>query len=256
MSGPLEVSTRSPKPADLASIPLFQGVEEETLDALLEDTVELRVEPNQVLFAEGDPAEAFFVVHEGAVAVFRDAVGQPVQLLARLYRGDFFGELGLFTQGRYMASVRATEPSRILRIDREVFLPFVDAHPAIQLQLQMAAARRHSQSMASTLELGRRREVRIRCDQDVQVELDDGSRRSMGLENLSLGGACLLRVPEPWRVGETVRFALAIGEGRLELVGEVAWRRGDSVGLAFVERSPNHDMLVQMAIRLILEERV
>ena len=256
MAGPFEISDRMVGGADLARLELFQGIALDALEALAEHTVEVRVASNQAVLEEGAPADAFFVIRDGALAVFRDAVGFPVQLLARLYPGDFFGELGLFSGGRSMASVRAAEPSRLLRIDGEAFLGFVETRPELQLQLQMAAARRHSHNMASTLELGRRREVRVRCDRPVLAELADGRRLELMLENLSLGGACFSAVPDTWLPGEVVDLALVLADGRLDLRGEISWRRGERVGLSFVDRSPRHDMVVQMMIRLIHEARL
>ena len=255
MARPLEVIERPVTGADLGRLDLFRGVAAEALDDLARHTVEVGVAPNQPVLEEGAPAEAFFVVLDGALAVFRDAVGQPVQLLARLYPGDFFGELGLFSDRRSVASVRATETSRLLRIEGDPFLAFVDERPEIQLQLQMVAARRHSHNMASTLELGRRREVRLRCDRPVLVELADGRRLDMRLENLSLGGACLSGSPESWLPGSKVAFDLVLREGRLDLRAQISWRDKGRVGLSFVERSPRHDMLIQMILRLILEAR-
>ena len=256
MSDVFEATDRTITGSDLGQLNLFRGVPFDALDRLAGHVTEIRVTPNQEVLAEGAPAEAFFVILDGALAVFRDAVGFPVQLLARLYPGDFFGELGLFSGGRSMASVRASEPAVLLRIEGEPFLAFVETYPELQLQLQMAAARRHSHNMASTLELGRRREVRVRCDRPVLTELDDGQRLEMQLENLSLGGACLSGVPEAWQPGATVSFALVLREGRLDLRGKVSWSRDDRVGLCFVERTPHHDMLVQMVIRLMLEARL
>ena len=237
----------------LASVALFQRLDPGELRTLAESFEAVEVGANQMVFEEGDPAKYFFVIASGGLAVFRDAVGEPVQLLTRLARHDFFGELGLFGTGRYRASVRATEPSLLLRIERSPFLVFVDAHPAVQLQLQTVAARRQGHHVASTLELGRRREVRIRCKQTVGIELDDGQRLSLVLENLSLGGICLGSAPDDWQTGLELSFRLEVREGLLPLHGLVRWRNDDTVGIGFEKLSPKHDMLLQLAIRLILE---
>ncbi len=252
-----EASSRRISIDDLQQIALFQGVDPESLEELAGLFLEAKVSAQQIVLEENERADAFFIVSEGALAVYRDAPGAPVQLLARLHRDDFFGELGLVGEGgRYAASVRATEPSRVLRIGREDFLPFLKTHPEIQLKLQMVAARRHSSAVGAALEMGRRREVRIRCSREVVVELDDGQRRTMVLENLSLGGVCLGGAHDGWAEGSQVRFALVLREGLLELEGIVRWRRKDVVGISFNSKSPSHDMLLQMAIRLLLETGV
>ena len=239
---------------ELVALELFAGIDPAALDTLAESFIEAEIPAQKIVLQEGDRADAFFIVSKGALAVYRDAPGQPVQLIARLHEGDFFGELGLVgDEGRYGSSVRASEASRVLRIGREDFLPFIERHPELQLKLQMVAARRHSQTVGSALELGRRREVRIRCSREVLVELEDGSRRSMMLENLSLGGACIGQAPQWWTEGRVVGFGLVLREGLLWLDGVVRWRRNEVVGIRFEPRAPSHDMLLQMAIRLLLE---
>ena len=237
---------------DLRPVQLLQELDQADLENLARHFVELEVPADQMVVREGDPAEAFYVVFRGSFAVFRDAVGTPVQLLARLQPGEFFGELGLFGAGRHTASVRTSEASRLLRITKEDFLGFLIDHPEILEKLQIAAAQRHSANVASSLEMGRRREVRIRCGQDVQIGLGE-SIQTVVVENLSVGGICLTNVPDDWRAGQAVSFSLAIRENELVLHGQVVWRRGETVGIMFTKQSPNHDMIVQMAIRVLVE---
>ncbi|MEM9555547.1 MAG: cyclic nucleotide-binding domain-containing protein [Acidobacteriota bacterium] len=238
---------------DLAAFPLFADIDHQELEPLATTADELHVEANHLLVREGEVAEALYLVQHGAVAVFRDAVGLPVQLLARLAHGEFFGELGLVGAGTYSASVRATEPTRLVRLAADTVRPWMTRHPAVQLELQATAARRHSHSIASVLELGRRREVRIRCGHEVEMHVEGAAPLRVVLENLSLGGLCLSRAPETWSVDTPVRFGLRLREGMLELAGRIVWRGGDTAGVCFVKKSPSHDMIVQMAIRLIVE---
>jgi CRP-like cAMP-binding protein len=254
----MEIKRREVEWRELGLLPLFEGLDPPTLKHLSEGFTECRVEAGEYIFRDGEDADAFFIILRGAMAVFRDVVGQPVQLLARLGAQEFFGELGLFGTGRHTASVRASEESVVLRIGREEFLVLLEDHPRLMEKLQLAAAQRHSANVASTLELGRRREVRIRTDQEVEIELESRSGAvaetlSVRVENLSLGGICLSGAPEPWREGAKVRFYLLLRDNRLPLGGRVVWRRGDSLGVVFTDHDPNHDTLVQLAIRLLVE---
>lgn len=251
--GPFKVLRRQADPQDLRSVELFQDLDGSDLERLADWFVELSVPGQRLILQEGKTSEAFFVIAEGAVAVFRDAIGSPVHLLTRLSKGDFFGELGLFVEGRHAASVRASEPCRLLKITKKDLLRFLDDHPAVLHRLQMSAARRHSANLASTLDMGRRREVRIRCSHEIALTLDDGSTFRVFLENLSLGGVCIRQAPKTWAVGDDVAFYLGIRENEVRLSGRVAWRQGDSLGLAFINKSKNHDMIIQMATRLLLE---
>jgi len=249
----LEISGQAVESAELGLVEPFQGLDTAELGRLANHFVELLVPAEHLVVQEGEPADAFFVVTQGAFVVFRDARGEPVQLLARLLPKEFFGELGLFGSGRHTASVRAIEPSLVLRIIKVDFLRFLADHPQILEKLQASATLRHSANVASSLELGRRREVRIRCAREANIGLPEATTRRVVVENFSLGGICFSQVPESWEKGREVSFSLAVRENEVRLSGRVVWRRGESIGMVFTKQSPNHDMIVQMAIRLLVE---
>jgi len=240
-------------PTDLRYTELFRELSDDELKRLAKWFVKLFVPSEYTIIHEGERSEGFYIVREGSVAVFRDAVGQPVQLLARLHRGDFFGELGLFGMAKRTASVRTTEPSCILKITKRDLLAFLNDQPAIKLTLQCNAVRRYSSNIAATLELGQRREVRIRMYHDVTLRTEDGTSQVVQLENLSLGGMSLGGAPVSWEPNRLVRFGLDLEGGVLELAGRVVWRIKDRVGVAFTKDLPNHDTLIQVTIRSLLE---
>lgn len=239
--------------ATLRRVSLFQDLDDDELRRLNRLFVELDVPRDAIVAREGDPTAGLYVVRQGAVAVYRETVGKPVQLLTRLHVGDFFGELGIFGEGHHTASVRASQASRILRITRQDLLGFFADHPEIEQKLQLAAARRHLANVTSMLEIGRRREVRIHLNQPVHLEVENGDRRPATLENLSLNGMALSGAPDHWQVETNVGFGLGLREGLLHLQGRIIWRRDSTVGLAFEKQAPNHDTIIQMAIRVALE---
>ncbi len=75
----------------------------------------------EILFREGEPGDAMFIIHSGAVQVYRESGEQPVAL-ATLRGGDFFGEMALFDGRPRSASIRALEDTRLLPIPREFLL--------------------------------------------------------------------------------------------------------------------------------------
>ena len=246
--------SRSPVEAgDLRPVGLLRDLDSADLGRLTKLFAELEVPGGSLIVQEGEHADCFFVVAEGALVVFRDTRGEPVQLLDRLYKGDYFGELGLFGGGRHCASVRASVPSRVLRITKEGFLHFLTDHPLILETLQTSAARKHSANVASSLELGRRREVRMRCSREVEIRLAGGETRQVVVENLSVGGICLSGAPQSWEVSQEVSFSIAVRENELHLKGKVVWKFAHGVGISFTKQTPNHDMIVQMAVRLLVE---
>lgn len=206
------------------------------------------------IYQLGDPPGNFYVVREGEVALYRDKPGMPTQLQAHLGPGDFFGEVGLFDDTERTASAATNATSRILEIRRPDLLHFLGDHPEVALRLQMAAARRHSQNVSDALELGRRNELRIRLGQAASLRLEGGNiDRRVRVENLSLGGICLRDVPLAWDRHWTVRFSLHLGDLVLPVIGRVAWRRGDTVGIAFTRTDSTHEDRVQAMLRGLME---
>ncbi|NJL27568.1 MAG: cyclic nucleotide-binding domain-containing protein [Thermoanaerobaculia bacterium] len=238
--------------AELRRTGLFRELDESELAQLSELFTLVEVETDEMIVQGEQSIEAFYIVRSGRVAVFRDEVGEPVQLLARLGRGDFFGELGVFEQARATNSVRATEPTALLKMRRSDLVRFLESHAGIKLKLQMAGLQRHSAQVAAALELGRRREVRISLHHPITLHLDQSKVLDATLLNLSLGGVSLSPAPDEWWSGTAVRFGLGLPAGKLQLAGRVAWRTGDAAGVAFTDMAENHDLLIQLTIRMLL----
>jgi EAL domain-containing protein (putative c-di-GMP-specific phosphodiesterase class I)/CRP-like cAMP-binding protein len=86
----------------------------------------LAVGPGEILYAAGEPSNALFLVASGEIAVL---VPQEV---ARLQRGDFFGEEVVVLPGHgRIATMRATAPSQILALEGTFINELVSAAPAL-----------------------------------------------------------------------------------------------------------------------------
>lgn len=241
---------------ELKAVEPFGDLDESALTQLTQEFVEFFLPEDYPVFQEGSELEAFYVVKQGCVVVYRDVVGKPVQLLTRVGPGQYFGEFALFTHSESTISARTTEKSRLLKIDRAPLLAVLDNYPAIMLKLEMAAARRHSINAAAALELGQRNEVRIRVNREVVLILADGSYHVATLDNLSPGGLSLKDAPSSWQQGDEVRFEIALkNTNDLECTGRVAWSRGELVGVAFSEASPDHEQRIQSSLRHLLAPR-
>ncbi|MBA3457578.1 MAG: cyclic nucleotide-binding domain-containing protein [Deltaproteobacteria bacterium] len=100
----------------LAATPLFAGLPSEALESLVEHLTLVSLDVGVALFHEGDPGDALYVIVEGEVAV--QAEGPPRVEMARLGPGAFIGEVALMTDQPRSATVSATVPSELIRIDR------------------------------------------------------------------------------------------------------------------------------------------
>ncbi len=74
------------------------------------------VEPNVVVFRQGDAADRFFILVDGGVEVERDG-----EVLATLGPGAFFGESALLVRGARSATVTTIAASSLWSVSYEAF---------------------------------------------------------------------------------------------------------------------------------------
>lgn len=81
----------------------------------------------EVIIKQGEDADSFYVLVNGTVEVERERPHRPLQSIATLNKGDYFGEIGLLEGVKRTASVRASEGSsvEVLVMDRATFADFV-----------------------------------------------------------------------------------------------------------------------------------
>jgi len=92
----------------LQRMPVFGGVEAETLQFLLDLCPVVCVPADEFFFREHDQADSMFVLEAGQVAVVKSWCGQDY-LLGTLKQGDCFGEMAVMDLCPRSASVRALE---------------------------------------------------------------------------------------------------------------------------------------------------
>ncbi|HEX6898648.1 MAG TPA: cyclic nucleotide-binding domain-containing protein [Thermoanaerobaculia bacterium] len=242
----------------LRKVSLFADLDDAQLERLAGLLQEEHHPAYKLIFREGDPVDAFYLVHDGLVTVFRDQEGKPQQVLARLEEGGFFGEMGLLNdKARRYASARTAAPTTLLRMDKPALIDLLATNPGLELKFRAEVIRRHGMNVSALLGLAGQRDVRIRLGVDAMLEMEDGARLPVTLENLSLGGVGLSGVPENWQTGYLVKFRLGRpGEPAiLDVSGTITWREGDTIGIAFGPEAAGNALLVQRALRRFLEGR-
>ena len=103
----------------------------------------LSVGPNEFVYAQGDPADAVYIVSSGVVeALTISPDGQRTRTVGIMGRGDFFGDLGVLTAHPRLAAVRALEPTALLRIEKLAFLHLLEKIPKMGAYFTRNLARR------------------------------------------------------------------------------------------------------------------
>lgn len=116
----------------LRRAPLFANLPRRLLGRLAARFFEKAYEPGEVVFHQGDPGRALFVVLEGAVSIIQTtAHGEHV--LSTLGPGDCFGELALIDDFPRSATARVALPARLLILYRTDFEALVEGSRGIAL---------------------------------------------------------------------------------------------------------------------------
>jgi sulfate permease, SulP family len=116
----------------------------------------LQLAPGDILFSEGDASDALYFVGEGRLIA---SVGQGAQraVVRALHAGSAVGEMGLFREAVRSATLRAVEPSRVLRLRREKLRALEGCQPQLALALhrllirQLAGRLEQASAQASAL---------------------------------------------------------------------------------------------------------
>lgn len=136
---PEAYDTRSLAPVErvllLKRVELFKRLPDTLLTELAGLMQETVIAPDALVFAQGAPGDAMYIVARGRVRV-HDA-GHTLNYLTE---GDVFGEMALLDSERRLASVTAVGPTRLLRLDQAPFFELLADH------IEMAEAIIHTLS--------------------------------------------------------------------------------------------------------------
>jgi CRP/FNR family transcriptional regulator, cyclic AMP receptor protein len=121
----------------LKNIPLFADVPEEALTKVATFATLESVSEGKTIIREGAFSNDFYVIEDGTVKVEREG-----EHLAELGPGDVFGEQGLLEKQERSATVTATSPVRLIRIEHWELSRMRSAMPEVVEQLRSKVSER------------------------------------------------------------------------------------------------------------------
>lgn len=131
--------------------PLLGGLSDTALHGIVNDSSVHSYDRGQTLFTQGDPAEAFFVVLDGWVKLFRLTSSGTEAVIGIFTRGQNFAEAAAFTGGIYPVSGEAVTDCRLLRISALRLFERIRESPEIGLAM-LASTSQHLHLLVRQIE--------------------------------------------------------------------------------------------------------
>lgn len=128
--------------AFLQRVPLFQGLNPQTLAVLTRVARLKAVQKREVLFYQEDPGDAAYVVRAGAISILLTTADGRELVINEMHPGDCFGELALLTGEPRSASAMASQDSQVIILPRAEFLEELEHEPKLMRHLLDSLAHR------------------------------------------------------------------------------------------------------------------
>jgi hypothetical protein len=120
---------------------LFQGLDEAQIAHVVTRFVLVKYKADEVVFLQDTKGDNFYIVFQGKVRLSHIEREKETHVDI-LSEGDYFGEEALLFNRPRLFSVKAVEPSMLLRLDRESFFELLRRFPQLRSNLSATAESR------------------------------------------------------------------------------------------------------------------
>lgn len=116
-------------------VPLFKGLEDDTLALLVNGALERRYRRGTELFRESETADRFYVVLDGWVKLFRESPEGHECVVGLYTGGESFAEAAMFDRLGFPVNAAVAEDARLLVFTADPFLETLRQHHELALNL-------------------------------------------------------------------------------------------------------------------------
>jgi len=138
--------------------PLFEVLSNEERDALAGEMELEQHGEGDVIIREGQPGSSMYVIASGEVKVFTSGKDDKTVYLAKLGEGDFFGEVSVLTGKPRTATITASQPTELLRLDKEKLDNALAKYPGIRKVLDDFYRKRAKHTVEAMIESMKKRQ--------------------------------------------------------------------------------------------------
>ena len=138
--------------------PLFEVLNDEERSALVKEMELEQHGEGDIIISEGEVGSSMYVIARGEVKVYTRGTGKGGSVyLAKLGEGDFFGEVSVLTGKPRTATITASQPTELLRLDKEKLDNALAKYPGIRKVLDDFYKKRAKDTVEAMIEALKKR---------------------------------------------------------------------------------------------------
>lgn len=122
----------------LRGVPIFEGLGRGQLRAVERILHRRKYHAGEYIFREGDPGLGMYIIEQGEVSIVSESRSSEI---ARMGKGDFFGEMALFHERPRPASALAWEDTKVFGFFQPDLLGLLETRPSIGTKVVLMLSR-------------------------------------------------------------------------------------------------------------------
>jgi len=120
---------------NLQSVRFFNGLNEEQLEHVCNKSRLLSFKKDDIIFCQGDEANAFFIIIQGWVTIAKENKDAEQSILRVFKNGESFAEPAALIMGHYPASAYAASSCELLEINISALKKMIQEDPDIAMRM-------------------------------------------------------------------------------------------------------------------------
>lgn len=132
---------------------IFNDFSDQELQQIVKLVKERFFRKNTIIFNEGDPGIAFYIIKSGKIKVYKLSSDGRELILGIFGENGLFGDVPVFDGGPYPATAETLTDVTVWIINRESFINLLLAHPQIALKIIRVLGKRLRQAHGFVAEL-------------------------------------------------------------------------------------------------------
>lgn len=126
----------------LSVLPLFSDLDAQERERLAQGCVQKRLLKGDLVFRQGDPCDAFYMVVTGQIKLFITATNGQEKVIELIGPGNSFGEALMFLEKPFIVSAQALADSLLIRVGRHAVVQEIERDARFCTRMLAGMARR------------------------------------------------------------------------------------------------------------------